>query len=91
MSNTIRIRGDDFEVEIQTQSEITPGLMSRIEKQVNAVVNEHVYHDIYGRITSINMSLYMLERATSPNAKKQYDLLKTQITDLTHMIELIMG
>lgn len=91
MTNIIQVIGEDFKFEIQAQAEITSVMVNRMEKQLNAIVNENLYHDIYGRITSINMSLYMLERLTPPTAKQQLDLLKTQIEDLSRMIETSMN
>ena len=90
MTHIIQIRGDDFEFEIHTQTEVTSVVVKRMEKQLNAIVNENLYHDISGRMTSINMSLYMLERLTPPNAKRQLDLLKSQLDDLSHMIESLI-
>lgn len=86
-AKTIQIIVDDIQIVINTETEITQTLLSRMEKQIHAIVNENFYHDIYGRITSINMTLYMIERMTPPDGRKHLNLLKSQITDLSQMIE----
>lgn len=86
-AKTIQIIVDDIQIDINTETEITEILLRRMEKQIHAIANENFYHDIYGRMTSINMTLYMIERMTPPDGLKHLNMLKAQIADLSQMME----
>ena len=86
---TIHISSEAVNVNVVTEGDITPNLLRCLEKQLNAIVNHNLCHDLRGRITSINMSLHMLERAITPEARPRLQTLKNQIEDLSRIIEHI--
>ncbi len=48
-------------------------------------------HDVRGRIMSLNLSLYLLERKSAPGNEALIRRLKEQIADLTHLVEKLQG
>ena len=84
---TIHISSEEFSADVFTEKDITPDRFQRIEKQMNAIINDNVYHDLRGRITSVNLSLHMLEKVITPDAIPRFQLLKVQVEDLSRIIE----
>jgi hypothetical protein len=84
---TIRICSDKLQVEVVTERNITTEMIERVEKHIDAVINDNLTHDLSGRITSINMSLHMLEQVITPDATRRYKMLKKQFEDLSRLIE----
>lgn len=83
---TIHISSNDFSVDVVTEKDITMDRFQRIEKQMNAIINDNLYHDLRGRITSVNLSLHMLEKVIPPDANPRFQLLKAQVEDLSRLI-----
>ncbi len=86
---TIQIRSEDLSVDVVTESEVTQHIIQRIEKNIEAIINRSITHDMRGRITSINMSLSMLERHVSPDGQRHVQQLKTQVEDLSRLLEVL--
>lgn len=86
----IQIMSNDILLNIETDCEITSQSLSRIGKQLHAIINTNLCHDLNGRITSIYMSLHMLERDMPPDNQDKLKLLKSQIEDLTHMMDVLL-
>jgi len=86
---TIHISSNDFSGDVVTEKDITQDRFYRIEKQLNAIINENLAHDLRGRITSVNLSLHMLEKVIQPDATPRFQLLKVQIEDLSRIINSI--
>jgi len=85
----IQIRSDNFDIEVTTESEITQHLIKRIEKNIHTILNRDIAHDMRGRITSINMSLAMLERYVPVEGEQRLQMLKLQVEDLSRMLEVM--
>lgn len=86
----IHISSDDMSVQVVTERDITPEMMHRIEKLSNSVINNNLYHDLRGHITTINMSLYLLEKMTPPDATPRFQKLKEQFEDLSRTLESVI-
>jgi len=84
---TIHICSDEMSIEVVTEKDITFERLKHIERQLNAIINENLYHDLRGRITSVNLSLHMLEKVILPEAQPRFQLLKLQLEDLTQIID----
>ncbi len=83
----IQIVISDFSIDVTTDREITPYIVQRIEKNLNIILNGNVAHDLRGRVSSINISLSMLERSIPPESERRFQMLKLQIEDLSRLIE----
>ncbi len=83
---TIQIISEQMSIEVLTEKDITLDRLQKIERQLNAIINENLYHDLRGRITSVNLSLHMLEKVILPDAQPRFQLLKMQIEDLSRII-----
>ena len=88
---TINIISGETSINIVTESDVVRDLLALTEDHVSEAIYKNISHDLRGRITSINMSLYMLEKLITPESRTRFDMLKTQIDDLAHMIEDLTG
>jgi|GEM_PF-3235011 len=84
---TIHIHEGGFNCDVITDIEITQHMMSRIEKNIQAIINRSITHDMRGRISSINLSMAMLERHVPTEGQQRLQMLKKQVEDLSHIIE----
>lgn len=91
MSNkvTIQIRSENYSIDVVTESDITEHLIKRIEQNVDAILNRSITHDLRGRITSITMSVSMLEIHVNPEGQKRLQQLKVQVEDLSRLLETL--
>lgn len=73
-TNTMKTLPDDYKPDTQTRSWFK-GLISDYS------------HDVRGRIMSIKLSIYLLERKSSPENDAVIARLKEQVEDLTRIVE----
>ena len=84
---TINIISGQTSINIVTESEVVSELLALTEDYISQAIYKNISHDLRGRITSINMSLYMLGKMITPESQTRFDMLKTQIDSLSQMIE----
>lgn len=87
---TVNILTNDMNINIVSESTLVDDILQVVGKHIHGIYQERA-HDLRGRISSINMSLYMLERSITPESKPRMDLLKVQVNDLTRMIEELLN
>jgi len=83
----IQIINNDINISFTIEADITKESLYRIEKQLDAIITNQLSHRLRGRITSINMSLYMLEQVIPPASYVRFQLLKKQVEDLARIVE----